>query len=113
MKTPRQPRIATKAKGSRPQYFADPATDRLLAMLLTVVEELSVTRDRLDALERLAERHGLLDRGEIAAYRPDETAADERAARRERYLERLLRAASLEFESDDEALAALRKTLAE
>ena len=35
----RLPRIA---KGKKPQYFSDPATDKLLWMTLTLMEELSL-----------------------------------------------------------------------
>ena len=36
------------AKGKKPGYFADPATDKLLQMVITLAGELSVVRDRLD-----------------------------------------------------------------
>jgi len=42
-------------KGRKPQYFKDPATDKLLDMVVKLTAELSVTRDRLDALERILE----------------------------------------------------------
>jgi len=41
--------VARIAKGKKPLYFSDPAIDKLLWMTLTIMEELSVTRDRLDA----------------------------------------------------------------
>ena len=73
------PRIA---KGKRPQYFADPATDKLLAMVVTLMSELSVTRDRLDSVERLLERHGIFDQSEVDQYRPEGEAARAREQRR-------------------------------
>ena len=51
-------RIARVAKGKRPRYFADPAVDKLHAIVMSLVGELSATRDRLDALERLLESGG-------------------------------------------------------
>ena len=112
-----QVRLPRVAKGKKPQYFSDPAIDKLLWMNLTLMEELSVTRDRLDTLERLLDGKRLLRLREIEAYVPVGTAAAERTARRNDYVERVLRAASAELEesrgatvqvrSDEEALAAV------
>lgn len=74
----------------RPQYFDDPAVDRLHAMCLALAAELSVAYDRIDALERLLETKGLLERSEIEQFVPSEQAETERAARREAFLRRIL-----------------------
>ncbi|MCW5572843.1 MAG: hypothetical protein KIT37_07415 [Steroidobacteraceae bacterium] len=81
----------TRAKGHLPQYFDDPAIDQLHAALLALAAELSVAYDRIDTLERVLERSGKLSRGDLEAFEPDETAAAERAARREALVARLLR----------------------
>ncbi len=47
------------AKGRKPQYFEDPATDKLLDMVVKLTAELSVTRDRLDSLVRLMARRNM------------------------------------------------------
>ena len=91
----RLPRIA---KGKKPQYFSDPATDKLLWMTLTLMEELSVARDRIDTLERLLARKGVLRLADIEGYEPDAAAASERAARRNAYVERMMRAVHAELE---------------
>lgn len=90
----RLPRIA---KGGKPQYFSDPATDKLLWMTMTLMEELSVARDRIDALERVLERRGVLDPEEVDTYRPDAAAAADRAAHRASFVDRMLRAAQSEL----------------
>lgn len=90
----RLPRIA---KGKKPQYFSDPAVDKLLWMTLTMMEELAVARDRIDTLERLLEKRGLLGAAEIDGFRPDAAAAAERSARRAAFVERMLRAAHAEL----------------
>lgn len=82
------PRIA---KGKRPQYFADPATDKLLAMVVTLMSELSITRDRLDSVERLLERHGVFDQAEVERFRPEGEAAAAREQRRAASTARVLR----------------------
>ena len=91
----RLPRIA---KGKRPQYFSDPAIDKLLWMTLTLMEELSVARDRIDTLERVLARRRLVDLKEIEDFVPDAAAAGERAARRDAYVERMMRAVHAELE---------------
>ena len=67
-------KIARVAKGKRPIYFADPATDKLMSMLLTVVGELSVCRDRIDSLERLLQQKDIVAQGEVDSFTPDADA---------------------------------------
>lgn len=91
-------RIARVAKGKKPQYFSDPAIDKLLWMTLTLMEELSVTRDRLDTVERLLEQERLLARAAIDRFVPRGPAAAERGARRAAFVERVMRAVQAELE---------------
>lgn len=91
-------RIARLAKGKKPQYFSDPAIDKLLWMTLTLMEELSVTRDRLDAVERLLSKKQLLKLQDIERYKPDVAAAAARSARRSAFVERMMRAVHAELE---------------
>jgi hypothetical protein len=93
-----KPRIARVAKGKRPQYFSDPAIDKLLWMTVSLMEELSVTRDRLDAVERLLERKKTLRRGEVENFAPDAAAAAERDTRRAAFIERVMRVVQAELE---------------
>lgn len=92
-------RIARLAKGKKPQYFSDPAIDKLLWMTLTMMEELSVTRDRLDAVERLLSKKQVLKLQDIERFKPDANAAAARAARRNAFVERMMRAVHAELES--------------
>lgn len=91
-------RIARVAKGKKPQYFSDPATDKLLWMTITLMEELSVTRDRLDAVEQVLEGRKVLKVAEIEGYVPRGVAAERRQQRRAQYVDRVLRAAQAELE---------------
>ena len=93
--TVRLPRIA---KGKRPQYFSDPAIDKLLWMTMTLMEELSVARDRIDTLERVLARRRVLRATDIEEFVPDARAAEERATRRAAYVERMMRAVHAELE---------------
>ncbi len=87
------------AKGKKPQYFADPATDKLLSMVLELAQELSVSRDRIDTLERLIDRAGLFPMSAVETYLPSPDEAEERATRRAAMLRRVFR--STEKEIDD------------
>ena len=83
--------LKRSAKGKRPNYFADPATDKLMSMVLVLAEELSVTRERLDAVERLLDDKDLISDSEIAGFKAEGQAVDERATRREAFIARLFR----------------------
>jgi len=109
-------RLARVAKGKKPQYFSDPAIDKLLWMTLTLMEELSVTRDRLDTVERLLAAKQVLRRAEVEGWQPDAKAAAERVAARGRYVDRMMRAMHAELEeiagrgmpkSEEEVVAAV------
>lgn len=109
-------RIARVAKGRKPQYFSDPAIDKLLWITMTLASELSVTRDRLDAVERLLERKRVLKVADVDGYEPSPEAEAAREVRRQEYLDRVLRAVQAELEevtgrdmpkSQDEVIAAV------
>ena len=95
---PGRNRVARVAKGKKPQYFSDPAVDKLLSITLTLASELSVSRDRLDAVERLLERRGVLTVADVDRFEPDPQSETLREARRASYLERVLRAVQAELE---------------
>jgi hypothetical protein len=107
-----------KAKGRRPYFFADPAVDKLLAITMALAGELSVTRERLDTVERILGSKSLLSAAEIDAWRPDDAAKQERAKLRHNYIARVLmilqnELEELEQQKSDEDYVALQKELAE
>lgn len=71
-------------------FFEDPMVDHLLRALVTLAMEYSVTRDRLDALERLLEGTGALDRAALDHFQRDAESEAERAAARRRLIADLL-----------------------
>jgi DNA polymerase/3'-5' exonuclease PolX len=83
--------MTRKSKGYRPAFFETPAIDQLVAISTALAAEVSVLRDRLDTLERLADQEGLISREEIESYVPDEQVAAERDAWRMAYLRRVMR----------------------
>lgn len=87
-----------KAKGKRPEYFDDFATDRLMSIVMALVAEVSVLRQRQDTLERLLETHGVLRREEIERYEPDAAAAYDRGVETKAYIARVMRGVSQALE---------------
>jgi hypothetical protein len=109
-------RLARVAKGRKPQYFSDPAIDKLLSITMTLAAELSVTRDRLDTVERLLAKRRVLGPEDVDQYEPDAAAEAQRETRRQAYLDRVLRAVQGELEeltrrdmpaSNEEVIAAV------
>ncbi|MGH8326854.1 MAG: hypothetical protein ACRET2_08845 [Steroidobacteraceae bacterium] len=92
-------RANAKAKGRRPQYFEDSALDRMLSMLMALVGEVSVLRERLDTVERLLETRGSLSRVDIESYTPDQAAALERGNLTREYIARIMRGLQQEVEA--------------
>ncbi len=89
----------TKIKGRNPHFFDDPNTDRLLTMIMELASEVSVMRDRLDTHERLAASKGVYTQDDIEAFRPTDQEAEERAAWRSRFLDRLLKGLYANYDS--------------
>jgi hypothetical protein len=93
-----------KAKGKRPQFFELAETERLMAILMAVTEELAVTRERLDTLERLLESAGTLDRQAIDDFHPTAAQARERGLMHQEYIARVMRIVQQEREALEEAM---------
>jgi hypothetical protein len=96
-------RAGAKAKGKRPAYFEDPATDRLLSIVLALAGEVSVVRQRLDTVERLLDAKGTISRADIEGFAPDADAGYERSLANKAFVARVMRA----MQQDMEALAEL------
>ena len=104
-----------KSKGKRPWFLETRDDERLMNILLSVVQEVSVVRERLDTIERLLEEKGSVTRADIEAYVPDTTAAAERGAWTQEYLARVFRVLQQEHEdliADDEASEDVAEDLA-
>jgi len=81
----------TTLRGRRPEFTDDPMVDRLYAITLALVAELSVTRARMDTLERLLDRKGLVGASEIESFTPDESEETKRGEIQQQYLDRIFR----------------------
>jgi hypothetical protein len=92
-------RAGAKAKGKRPAYFEDAATDRTLSIVMALVGEVSVLRERLDTVERLLETKGTISRADIEAYAPDRAAGHERGLQTAEYIARIMRGVQQDMEA--------------
>ncbi len=88
-----------RAKGKRPDYFDDPAIDRLLSITMALVGEVSVLRQRLDTAERLLEAKGVVAQAEIEQYVADTDAAYERGVITKSYIARVMRGVQQSMEA--------------
>jgi len=93
--------LKRRAKGKRPYYFDDPDVDRLLSMLMALAGELSVTRDRLDTLERVAASKGLFSSADIESFELDEKALSARSQRHSQLFSEVTRIIRAELEDAD------------
>lgn len=83
--------------GARPAFHADPAIDRLIAMVLALTRENSILRDRFDTLEILAAEAGWLKPGAIDAYAAPIDVRQRRETSREAMIGRVLAVMSEEI----------------
>ncbi len=83
------PRVVKDAKGKRPQFYQDRGLDHAMSMIMTLANELSVLRDRMDAHERISKAKGIDIAAEIDAFVLDEEALNERELKRQQFLDRL------------------------
>lgn len=91
MSTPQPSAGGPPASSDRP-WFLNPEVERVLAVSMTIAQELAVARARIDALERLLERKGVLARSELETFEPEPAAAAERGQWNREYIARVLRA---------------------
>jgi hypothetical protein len=76
--------------GSQPVVFESQTVDALSGMVLALLGEVMVLKDRLDANERLLAAAGLHGPGDIDGFAPDQAARDYRGAYRQAAYDRVL-----------------------
>ncbi|MBH0113307.1 hypothetical protein I5E68_10150 [Novosphingobium sp. YJ-S2-02] len=89
----------TKPAGKRP-YFLDAQVEKVLAVTMTLAQELAVARQRSDTLERLLREKGVLAKGEIDAFEPSREASAERQMWNQEFIARILRIVQQENEAE-------------
>ena len=88
---------SAKPAGKRP-YFMTPEVERVMAIAMSIAQELAVARTRLDTLERILERKGIMSRADIEAFEPTPEDATERGLWMQEYIARVLRIVQQEAE---------------
>ena len=91
-------KLPRTAKGKKPVYF-DTTTDKLISMVLTLMGEVSVMRDRLDTVERLAAKKGVFNLNDIEGFEPDAEVTKVRSERRAAYIARVLKSVQDELDA--------------
>ena len=81
------PRVA---KGKKPIYLDERSIDNLMAMIMTLTQEISVLRDRLDTIEKLLVSKKSITLEDIETFEPDDDLVEERRDRRQMLLKRVL-----------------------
>jgi hypothetical protein len=87
MSTP--PRVPAVAGPPRPRFLADASNEKLWDVVVALSSELSATRSRLDALERILAAQGALPAGGVEAWEPSTAAGVERVHELQDYTRRV------------------------
>lgn len=87
-----------------------PEVERLSAMVTALLSELTITRERLDTVERLLEAANVLSREHIESFEPDEGQNSERDRIRRRQIAKVMRPLRIDLEK---AVANLPRKVAE
>ncbi len=95
--TNRTDRLPMNVRGRRPRFFPAPGTDELVSVMLEMASELWTVKERLYAVEQLAQAQGieLGERLEAYQFEPAEQARLE--TERRRFLGTLFRALDSEY----------------
>ena len=83
--------LARSIRGGRPFFFADPAIDKVLNMVVTLGSEVWALRERLAALEGIQVRQGSLGVGEVDEYEFSGEQEAALAAERKEFIDNLFR----------------------
>lgn len=102
--------IVRLATPRRPVPHEDPEVARLSAMVLALLGELAITRERLDTVERLLESANVLRQKDVEAFEPQGKAVAEREQLRKRQIGKVLRPYRLDMEK---ALARVQRKAAD
>jgi len=87
----RKTKLSRHAKGKRPEFYPnEPGAQRLLGIVMALITEVAVIRERLDTVEQVASAKGLVTAAEIEDYVPSLEQREAREAWRQGYLDRVL-----------------------
>ncbi len=78
-------------RGGRPVFFADPAVDKVIAMMLHLSSEVWALRERLAALEAIGRGRGVVLEGEVDRHSFSAEDAARLEAQRREFIDGLFR----------------------
>ena len=90
---------ANKAKGRRPYFLDNPEVERVMNITMAVAMEVGVMHERLDTIERLLAKKGILNATEIDTFEPNNEEVIARQLWHARYIARVLRIVQQELEA--------------
>ncbi len=90
MASERQP-MRRSVRGGRPYFFADPATDKVLSMVVTLASEVWALRERVMAMEAIGAARGTFESGEVDAYEFPAALEQRLAGERQEFIANLFR----------------------
>lgn len=95
MPTPRPPARSSTvvphgADAPEPAYFADPAIDRLMGVVMSLASEVWILNDRLSAMERVLADKGVVTDGDRSAWAADPKVQRELDAERDAFVRGLM-----------------------
>tara|TARA_Y100000590_G_scaffold439007_1_gene562479 strand:+ start:1771 stop:2079 length:309 start_codon:yes stop_codon:yes gene_type:complete len=85
----KQIKLPSNPKGKRASFYDDPSIDRIFSIITLLAQELSVTYDKIETLERLLEKKEIIKRSDIEKWLPGEKEEKERTQRRDAFISRV------------------------
>ena len=82
-------KLESAPKGKKAKFFDNSEVDYLFSIITMLTQELSVTYDRVETLELLLEKKGLINKGEIDNWVSNESEELIRSKRREDLISRI------------------------
>lgn len=95
----RNVKLPVHSKGKRASFYRAEGTDQLFSIVMMLTQELSVAYDRIETLERVLDKKGILPRREVESHRPGPEEETERTARRDAFIGRIFQIIHEEAES--------------
>ena len=83
-------------RGGRPVFFADPAVDKVISMMLNLASEVWALRERLAAVEAIGRARGVILADEVDRHEFAATDAARLEGQRRDFIDGLLRALKVE-----------------
>lgn len=90
---------SAKSQGKRPDYFSDPMSEHSLSISMALMAELAVARERIDTLERILVKKGLISIEEVEDYVPTAEEGEARQLAQVEYSARIFRSLQQEVEA--------------